>query len=148
LNDNPETLALSLPPNDYITHLAQVTDHHVNSGCSIFDRTFFLERLNRDPAQSPLKTSEIWAIERYLVIALGKLFLERGATGLGPPGIREFLHVIKNLPSNMVLEQDPITAVESFCLLAIYAQAADMHRTAYLFVCLNTPCVWHSTLLC
>ncbi|EXJ77855.1 hypothetical protein A1O3_09014 [Capronia epimyces CBS 606.96] len=128
--------AFSLPPNDYIAHLVQVTDYHINriGNCSVFDPTVFLEKLARTSSRSPPEASELWQVEQLSVIALGKLLLERGVTSLGPPGVREFLHGIKKLPPGIFLHQEPITAIETLCLLAIYAQAVDMHRVAYLYV--------------
>ncbi|PMD32536.1 hypothetical protein L207DRAFT_518459 [Hyaloscypha variabilis F] len=73
------------------------------------------------------------ACKLLLVVALGRLFLERGASSSGPPGIREFLQGA-DLPSTLVLRQDPVIALETLCMLAIYAQAADMHEVA----CLHT----------
>jgi proline utilization trans-activator len=73
------------------------------------------------------------ACKLLLVVALGRLFLERGASSSGPPGIREFLQGA-DLPSTLVLRQDPVIALETLCMLAIYAQAADMHEVACLHV--------------
>ena len=72
-----------------------------------------------------------------MVIALGKLFLGHGASRSGPPGIREFLLAVQNLPTDMVLWEDPLTAVEATCLLAFYAQQADILNTAYIYVSLS-----------
>lgn len=133
--------ALSLPSKDYITHLAQVTNYHLNANCYFFDQPFFLEQLSRTPPESLSEASELWKTELLLVVALGKLFLGRGATSLGPPGVREFVQGSNILPSNIVLSREPIMAMETLCLLAIYAQAADMHRIAYLYVRI---CSWPS----
>ncbi len=126
--------ALSLPPKDYIIHLAQVADFHLNANLFLYNHTVFLEQLSRISPQSLQTASEVWHVKLLLVIALGRLFLERGATRFGPPGIREFLQGVNALPSNIVLSQDPLMAIETLCLLAIYAQAADMHDIAYLYV--------------
>lgn len=126
--------ALSLPPKDYIAHLAQVADFHLNTNNCFFSYTAFQEQLSRASPQSLQTASEVWHVRLLLVVALGRLFLERGATGFGPPGIREFLQGVNALPSNIVLSRDPLVAIEALSLLAIYAQAADMHSIAYLYV--------------
>ncbi|KEF57878.1 uncharacterized protein A1O9_05799 [Exophiala aquamarina CBS 119918] len=65
---------------------------------------------------------------------MGKLLLKEGATTSGPPGIREFLQAIRVLPSNVVLYQSLDRSLETLALLAMYAQAADLHGVAYLYV--------------
>ncbi|RDW71016.1 hypothetical protein BP6252_07579 [Coleophoma cylindrospora] len=128
-----DTSALNLPPKDYIIHLAQIADFHLNTNYLVFDYPAFLDQLNSTPLQSLKKASEVWHVKLLMVIALGRLFLGRGATSFGPPGIREFLQGVNALPSNVVISQDPLMAIETLCLLATYAEAADMHSAAYLF---------------
>jgi hypothetical protein len=61
------------------------------------------------------------ACKLLLVVALGRLFLERGASSSGPLGIQEFLQGA-DLPSTLVLRQDPVITLETLFMLAIYAQ--------------------------
>lgn len=124
----------NLPPKDYIIYLSHVADHHLNANYYFFNRQVFQDRLTKQSFNDFSGGSEVWQTEILMIIALGKLFLERGATSLGPPGIREFLLSAITLPSNFTLIENPITAIEALCLLVIYAQAADMHRLAYLYV--------------
>lgn len=126
----------TLPSKDYIIHLARIVDFHFSANCWFFNLAELLDQISQTPAQRLQAMSGILLTKLLIVIALGKLFLERGATTLGPPGIREFLQAAHCLPSNIQLNTDPITSVEIFCLLSIYAQAADMHDTAYLYVCI------------
>ncbi|RDW83477.1 hypothetical protein BP5796_04968 [Coleophoma crateriformis] len=128
-----DTSALNLPPKDYIIHLAQIADFHLNTNYLVFDYPAFLDQLKNTPLQSLKQASEVWHVKLLTVIALGRLFLGRGATSFGPPGIREFLQGVNALPSNVVISQEPLMAIETLCLLATYAEAADMHNAAYLF---------------
>ncbi|KAE9382229.1 hypothetical protein N431DRAFT_476868 [Stipitochalara longipes BDJ] len=128
-----ESLALSLPPKDNIIHLAQVADFHLNANCLFLNFSGFLQRLNGASIKSLQTASGVWRVKLLLVIALGRFFLERGATSSGPPGIREFLQGTHDLPPTLILRQDPVIALETLCLLAIYSQAADMHEVAYLY---------------
>lgn len=133
-----ETQSLSsepgLPRKDYIAYLAQVADYHLNASYCFFSLPLFLEQLNKTSLHSPKSISAIWLVKLFMVVAFGKLFLEKGATIAGPPGIQEFLEGTRALPSQVMLNEDPVTAVEALCLLSIYAQAADLHRVAYLYV--------------
>ena len=129
---DPSTL--NLPPKEHIVHLAGVVDFHLNANYCVFNHQAFEEQLSSVSTQDLLTATGIWRVKLFLVVALGKLFLEKGATDLGPPGIREFLQGVHTLPSNIVLCEDPLMATETLCLLTIYAQAADMHIMAYLYV--------------
>ena len=75
----------------------------------------------------------MWHVKLLLIIALGKLFLEKGSDTSGPPGTKEFLEGVKNLPSNIELAQSPLISSEALALLAFYARAADLHHAAYLY---------------
>jgi hypothetical protein len=99
-----------------------------------FHRGFFLEQLNRSSLQLASLKSGLLLTKVLIVIALGKLFLGKGASNDGPPGMRDFLRSATTLPSNIALSYDPLMAAETLYLLAIYAQAADMHNAAYLYV--------------
>ncbi|KAI1084311.1 hypothetical protein F5B20DRAFT_290696 [Whalleya microplaca] len=129
---DPSTL--SLPQHDYILHLAQVVDFHLHANCLFVDHTVSPRPLNDPSSWSSETAPETWHTKLFALIALGKMFLERGATSLGPPGIREFLKGAKALPSNIILCQDAILAIETLCLLAIYAETANMHMAAYLYI--------------
>lgn len=123
--------SLDLPSKSFIGHLAQVVDFHLNTTHFFFDLPTLQEEIElvSVPHASALQRTKFLAI-----IALGKLFLEKGATSFGPPGIREFLHATQILPPNLVLSQSPQTAIVTLSLLAVYAQAADLHVAAYLYV--------------
>lgn len=123
--------SISLPSKSFIGHLAQVVDFHLNTTYFLFDLAGLQEEIERTslPPVSALQHTKLLAI-----VAAGKLLLEKGATFFGPPGIREFLHAVHILPSNLLLNQDSQLAIETLVLLAIYAQAADLHAAAYLYV--------------
>ena len=50
-------------------------------------------------------TIGVWRVKLLLIIALGKLFLEKGATAYGPPGMQEFLQGVHDLSSNIILAE-------------------------------------------
>jgi proline utilization trans-activator len=134
-NDNEVPVTSpTLPPRSYIVHLAQVAEFHLNSNQFCFDHRVFLEQMDRSSQQLASLRSGLLLTKVLVVIALGKLFLGKGASDDGPPGIRDFLRSANTLPSNTVFSHDPSMAAETLYLLAIYAQAADMHHVAYLYV--------------
>ena len=128
------TAPTSLPPKSHISHLAQVCDFHLNATYYCFDSAAFQEQLNRGDLSSTVSNSSIWNSKIQAILALGKLFLEKGASASGPPGIREYQQAAEALPTTIQLSQDPLAAIETLLLLSIYSQAADMHNVAYLYV--------------
>lgn len=78
--------------------------------------------------------SSLWHTKILAILALGKLFMEKGASAFGPPGVREFQRAVAILPTTVALSQEPLIAIETLLLLSIYSQAADMHHVAYLYV--------------
>jgi hypothetical protein len=126
---------VSIPRSEYIAHLAQIADFHINRGVSVFEASAFLKRLRDEPLppQLPGKQPSLWFAQIFIVVALGKLSIVKNASSFGPPGVEEFLQCIKLLPSTLTWEREnPLMLIETFCLLSIYAQAADLHNVAYL----------------
>jgi hypothetical protein len=129
--------SLGLPSRSFIGHLAQVVDFHLNTNYFFFHLAALQEQINTSELHSLPHTSILWHVKLFAIVAMGKLLLEKGATIFGPPGIREFLHAVHILPSNIALTQEPLMAIETLSLLAIYAQSADLHEAAYLYVSLG-----------
>ena len=136
-DDTPEIdlSALHLPSKEYVAHLAGIANFHLHSIHLLFDHGSFLEQFDSIFPPSPQPLSKLQYSRFLLIIAVGKLFLEKGASESGPPGVDEFLQGANALPPIIVLSRDPLTAVETLCLLAFYAQAADLHELAFLYVC-------------
>ena len=126
--------AFGLPPKDYILHLVHVADFHLNSLYHFFKHVEITEQLNGILLSSLQSVPRVWRVRLLIIIALGKLFLEKGADVSGPPGIQEFLQSTVALPSSIELALNPIAAIETLSLLAVYAQAAELHDAAYLYV--------------
>ncbi|KIV82671.1 hypothetical protein PV11_04765 [Exophiala sideris] len=126
-------IVTSLPPKSYISHLAQVCDFRLNPSQYCFDLLKFQKRLDKSDLSSLETTSSVWHANILAILALGKLFLEKGASVIGPPGVREFQRAISVLPTTIILSQDPLTTIQTLLLLSMYSQAADMHSVAYLY---------------
>jgi hypothetical protein len=126
-----DSLESAFPPKQYIIHLAHVVDFHVNTNYCFFSITTFIDQLNKMALDT---VSGAFKVKLSLIVALGRLFLEKGATVSGPPGITDFLRGFRDFQPHAMVDEDPLMAVECLCLLATYAQAADMHRMAYLYV--------------
>lgn len=129
-------MELHLPPKDRIIYLARVADFHLSPNYCVFDYQAFVNQINGDgdETSSVQKSSSVWQVRLLLLIALGKLFLEKGADAFGPPGAKEYLEGVECLPSNIELAQTTLTSTEALALLAIYSRAADLHHAAYLYV--------------
>lgn len=126
-----DSLESAFPPKHYIIHLAHVADFHVNANLCLFGITTFIDQLNK----AALNTiSSAFKVKLSLIIALGRLFLEKRATVSGPPGTKDFLKAVRDFQPHAMVDEDPLMAMECLCLLATYALAADMHRMAYLYV--------------
>lgn len=126
-----QSLESAFPPKNYIIHHAHVVDFHLNINHSLFNITAFIEQLNKVALST---VSGAFKVKVSLITALGRLFLEKGATVSSPPGIKDFLRALRDFQPHAMVDEDPVMAVECLCLLATYAQAADMHRMAYLYV--------------
>ncbi|KAF3067418.1 hypothetical protein GL218_08454 [Daldinia childiae] len=124
---------LGLPQHDYVIYLTGIVNFHLHSNCLFYNHTVSYNNIDRPP-RTLEKTPSLRYANVFAIVALGKLLLERGATSFGPPGIEEFIQSVKALPSSVFLCQEPPLAIETLCILAIYAQAADKHIAAYLYV--------------
>jgi hypothetical protein len=124
----------SLPTKDYIIHLAQVAHFHLNTCFFFFNHDEFLLTLNEVFPHNLERVSTIFIARLLLIVALGKMFLEKGASSSGPPGIREFIQGANLFPPALAIGREPVMAMETLCLLAFYAQASHIHDAAYLFV--------------
>jgi hypothetical protein len=103
----------------------------------------FLKRLLNQPlphhSQGKPAVSNLWLAQVSIVVALGKLHtIRKSSSSFGPPGVEEFLQCMKLLPSNPNWKSNSLLLIETFYLLSIYAQAADLHDTAYLHASFQT----------
>ncbi|KAI1392697.1 uncharacterized protein F4822DRAFT_425900 [Hypoxylon trugodes] len=128
------TSAVNLPEHDYIVYLAHIVDFHLHAGCLFDGHTISIPRGDDTAPGLPHTESKIWVVQVSAVVALGRLFLEKGATGSRPPGFQEFLQGSDAVPSNTILLLYPLLAIEALCLLSVYAHSADMHAVAYLYI--------------
>ncbi|KAH8700935.1 hypothetical protein BGW36DRAFT_425735 [Talaromyces proteolyticus] len=147
-----------LPRSEYIAHLARTADFHLNTSLFLFDVSIFLKNLRDDTTPDrtePHAGSNVWFAQVFIVIALGKLFLVNRASSLGPPGTNEFVQSMKLLPLSPTLtdQGSQVMFIETLCLLSVYAQAADLHGTAYIYggfytlfhlICANMGVDWPS----
>ncbi|KAI1627906.1 hypothetical protein EDD37DRAFT_281792 [Exophiala viscosa] len=125
---------LPIPSKALLFHLAQVADFHLNATCSFSDYLTLEKQWNRAHLQSVQSQPDIWQVKLLMVAATGKLFLEKGATNLGPPGIQEFFQCVQAFSAIVCRIQDPSTTIETLCLMAFYAQSADLHTAAHLYI--------------
>lgn len=131
--DDASSKVESLPHHAHVRHLAVVADFHLNAVFHAFDYQTFTNQLHQTVSNALSKILTIWQAKALAIIAVGKLFLEKGATEEGPPGIQEFLQCIASLPSAIDQARDPLASMEMLCVLAFYAHFADMHTAAYLY---------------
>ncbi|KIV84695.1 hypothetical protein PV11_00463 [Exophiala sideris] len=125
---------LPIPPKAHLFHLAQVAHFHLNQTYSFFDYSTLEKQWNRAHLRLVQSQPDIWHVKFLIVAAIGKLFLEKGATIFGPPGIQEFLQCIPAISTILCRVHDAPTTIETLCLMAFYAQSADMHTAAHLYV--------------
>lgn len=127
-----------LPSREYTTYLAETSLFHLGQIYHLFERDTFMSKVTQfydgDWRNQPLKT--LWHVQLLLVIAFGKLFLRRGASSLGPPGVTNFLRALRLQRDVLDLWDDPVLRIETLCLISLYLWIADMRPTAYAFVCI------------
>jgi hypothetical protein len=68
LQDDTQFDSSALPPKDYIMHLAQVVDFHLNANPFYSNHTIFPEQLNRTSSHSLQTALDIWHVKLLLVI--------------------------------------------------------------------------------
>ena len=136
LNTGSSSISFSymMPTQDVIAHLVRVADFHLNSLLRYFEPTEVLSRLDLGAIHNPATHANVWQARLLAIMALGKLYIEKGAPIGQPPGFYEFHQADLALPSPLQLVHSPVAAVETLCLLSHYAQAADLHEMAVIYV--------------
>lgn len=134
LDLSPRHISNHLPSVDIIRHLVEIADFHLNYLLCFFDLPKIIDRLNSGPLHFPENDLTTSQVQLLVLIALGRLFREKESSESRPPGHREFLLADRALPSHLILLQDPVTAVETLCLLSYYAQAVHMLDVAATYV--------------
>jgi proline utilization trans-activator len=122
-----------LPRRDYAKYLMETAIFHLGSLYHVFDKELFLARFDAFYEKSQPLTG-LWHAQFLLVIAFGKLFLQRGASTLGPPGAGDFLAALRLQTDLLDIWKDTVLHVEVLCLMSIYLWIADMRATAYVVV--------------
>jgi hypothetical protein len=131
-----------IPSHNYAEYLANTTIFHLNATYHLFEKKTFMQKLanlyENEIHQGQLSSSALqdhWHIQFLLVVALGKLFLGKGASQLGPPGAADFLCAMKLKPDvSDFYDEDPTLGTEILCLEALYLLSADMRKSSYVSV--------------
>lgn len=128
--------AFQLPPLQRTKYLAETAYFHLGELYHVFDRDRFMAQVDdfyqSGSHQRPLHS--IWHAQLLLVIAFGKLFLQRGASALGPPGATDFLRAIQLQSDDLDVGQDPVTKIEVLCMISLYLNTLDMRASAYYYI--------------
>jgi proline utilization trans-activator len=126
-----------LPSRDVAEYYATTVSVHFGSLYQLYDNSAFLRKLKEFYANqeaSIQNTTGLWHIQMLLVFACGKSILTREAFPTGPTGASFFRQAIEGLPDIRALQQEPILAIETLCLLALFLEAADIRSAAYGYV--------------
>lgn len=126
----------ALPSREYAKYLAETTLFHLGEIYHVFVKDSFMVNLDQfyDDGSISKPLSSAWHVQLLLVIAFGKLFLQRGTSPLGPPGAREFLRALRLQEDVLDFWDDPSLRIEILCLISLYLLTADMRPTAYTMV--------------
>ncbi|RGP63942.1 transcriptional regulatory [Fusarium sporotrichioides] len=127
----------SLPSLDYAIYLTNTVKFHIAQTYHIFDEVHFMRGLlslyNDGPP--PLSAeNQMWYIQYFLVMALGKGLLTRGMSKAGSPGSEYFLRAMELFPDASGLYEDPLLSIEVCCGLALYLQSVDHRNSAYVYL--------------
>lgn len=125
-----------LPSQDHSSYLVGTVKFRVGRMFHIFDEDDFLEHQSRFYRESDatVADSRLWFIQFLLILAFGKAFTEDRHEDTSLPGSRLFVHAMESLPDIPGMLEDRLRAVEIFCAIALYLQAADMRNSACLYV--------------
>lgn len=80
--------------------------------------------------------SRLWFSQFLLMLAFGRCFLSSNSstTSNEPLGGPFFERAMATMPNILGLWDDPILAVETYALVALYLYSIDMRESAYLYV--------------
>ncbi|KPA35279.1 transcription factor, partial [Fusarium langsethiae] len=127
----------SLPSLDYAVYLTNTVKFHIAQTYHIFDETHFMRGLLSLYNDGPLpldSKNQMWYIQYFLVMALGKGLLTRGMSKAGSPGSEYFLRAMELFPDASGLYEDPMLSIEVCCGLALYLQSVDHRNSAYVYL--------------
>jgi hypothetical protein len=127
----------SLPSLDYALYLTNTVKFHISQTYHLFQEQYFMQRLyslyNNGP--QPLShENQIWYVQYFLIMALGKALLGRKMPKVGSPESEYFMRALELLPDVNGLYQQPILSIEVCCGLSLYLQAVDHRNSAYVYV--------------
>ncbi|KAI8671948.1 Zn(2)-C6 fungal-type domain-containing protein [Fusarium sp. Ph1] len=126
-----------LPSLDHALYLTNTVKFHAGQTYHLFHEQTFMQGLfslyNHGPDSLNIE-NRIWFVHFFVVMALGKALLARGASRTNPPGSGYFIRALDLLPDVNGLYRDPITAVEVCCGLALYLQSVDHRNSAFVYL--------------
>jgi proline utilization trans-activator len=127
---------IELPSLGYTKYLLETTIFHLGDLYHVLDKARFVAQLEEFyTMKNQLQSLQgLWTAQLLLVIALGKMFLVRGASTLGPPGATEAMKALELISDVLDLWEDPVLRIESLCLASLYILTADLRSTAYTMV--------------
>ncbi|UNI23728.1 hypothetical protein JDV02_009530 [Purpureocillium takamizusanense] len=122
----------NLPPLDYALLLFNTAKFYLGVLFLLIDESTFIQDIHslyENPA-AKARSSRSWYAQFLLILAYGKAFLVRSRSR-GPPGYDYALAAMSLLPDQSGLSADPIQAIQSLVLAALYFQSVDMRVAAF-----------------
>ncbi|KAL3417228.1 hypothetical protein PVAG01_11228 [Phlyctema vagabunda] len=128
---------IDLPSEDYAEYLTHTVSFTLGPLYYLYDRDTFLKRLHlfyADEGGRTSQSSDPWLIQMLIVFAFGKSILAREVGPSGPTGVVYFSKAFEALPDCHRLHENPILAIETLSLIALFMQTIDMRMAAHEYI--------------
>ncbi|KAH7361192.1 Zn(II)2Cys6 transcription factor [Pyrenochaeta sp. MPI-SDFR-AT-0127] len=132
----PDSGSPIIPSIDYAIFLINAVKFHCAQLVHLFDEEEFNANLHAfySNSENGAWKGSLWYIHFLLIIAFGKTFVQHKHHNPRPPGADFFVQALQLLPDTNRLCQEPVTAVEILCCIALYLQALDSRNAAHVTI--------------
>lgn len=137
INEIPDTC--NLPPLDYALFLFNTAKFYFGHLFYLIDEPSYLKHLHElyENPSGKATSSRLWYAQYLLVLAFGKAFIVQNSSHNGPAGHQYAARAMSLLPDMSGVDREPLIAIQTLTLAAVYFQSVDMRVAAYHHVSIS-----------
>lgn len=135
-SDDPPDIS-GLPSLEYAVYMLNTVKFRLSPLYRLFDEEEFLHNMYEfyDNATTKVQESRLWYVQYLVVMAFGEALLAPVRSASNTSGwTKYFSRAMSLLPDSTVMWTEPILAIETLALIALYFHSVDMRDTAYCYV--------------
>lgn len=135
-SDEPPDLT-GLPSLEYAVYMVNTVKFRLSPLYWLFDQGEFMRNLYEfyDNASAKVQESRLWFVQYLVIMAFGEALLVPVRSASNTSGwTKYFTKAMSLLPDITALWNDPLLAIETLALIALYFHSVDMRDTAYCYV--------------